>query len=338
MLAAIHDQSGNTLIEVSTVRNAAPDVEQQDVDEARAFNAQLEALIATQPLVYTIPPELTRRARRAGKGIFPAPAFLEEARDIEIAGRGGPIKVRLIRPDRRPTGIYLHIHGGGWTLGGHDMQDVALKQLANETGLAAASINYRLAPENPYPAGPDDCEDAVLHLLEHGPALLDAPARFAIGGESAGAHLAVVTLLRLRDRHGITNRIAAANLAYGAYDMTGTPSQVLWGDRNLVLSTPIVIWFGNNFLPGTAMEQRRDPDISPLYARLHDMPPALFTVGTMDCLIDDSLFMAERWRAAGNPAEVAVYPEGVHGFNAYPTGLARKANARQFEFLRSTLT
>jgi len=206
------------------------------------------------------------------------------------------------------------------------------------TGLAAASVGYRLAPENPYPAGPDDCEDAVLHLLEHGPELLDAPARFAIGGESAGAHLSVVTLLRLRDRHGITNRIAAANLAYGAYDMSGTPSQMLWGDRNLVLSTPIVLWFGNNFLPGTGLEQRRDPDISPLYARLHDMPAALLTVGTMDCLIDDSLFMAERWRAAGNSAEVAVYPEGVHGFNAYPTGLARKANARQFEFLRAALT
>jgi acetyl esterase/lipase len=218
------------------------------------------------------------------------------------------------------------------------MQDAGLKLLANETGLCAASIGYRLAPEHPYPAGPDDCEEAVLHLLEHGPALLDAPAWFAIGGESAGAHLAVVTLLRLRDRHGIKNRIAAVNLVYGAYDMNGTPSQILWGERNLVLSLPIIHWFGNNFLPGAGFEQRRDPDISPLYARLGEMPPALFTVGTMDCLIDDSLFMAERWRAAGNRAEVAVYPEGVHAFNAYPTGLARKANARQFEFLRNSLT
>jgi acetyl esterase/lipase len=322
---------------MSTVRSAA-DVEQQDIDEARAFNAQLEALIATQPLVYTIAPQVIRRARREGKGIFPAPVFLEEARDIELAGRGGPLRVRIIRPDQQPTGIYLHIHGGGWTLGAHDMQDVALKLLANETGLCAASIDYRLAPEHPYPAGPDDCEDAVLWLFEHGPARLDAPAWFAIGGESAGAHLAAVTLLRLRDRHGIKNRIAAANLVYGAYDLNGTPSQILWGDRNLVLSTPIVHWFGNNFLPGAGFEQRRDPDISPLYARLHDMPPALFTVGTMDCLIDDSLFMADRWRVAGNQAELAVYREGVHGFNAYPTGLARKANARQFEFLRNALT
>jgi len=322
---------------MSTVRPATPEVEQPDIDEARAFNAQLEALIATQAPVFTLAPDVSRQLRREGKGIFPAPVFLEDAQNIEIAGRGGPIKVRLIRPDHNPTGIYLHIHGGGWTLGAHDLQDVGLKLLANETGLCAASINYRLAPEYPYPAGPDDCEDAVLHLLEHGAGLLDAPARFAIGGESAGAHLAVVTLLRLRDRHEIKNRIAAANLVYGAYDLNGTPSQILWGDRNLVLSTPIIHWFGNNFLPDLGFEQRRDPDISPLYARLSDMPPALFTVGTMDCLIDDSLFMAERWRAAGNRAEVAIYPEGVHAFNAFPTGLARKANARLFEFLKSSL-
>jgi acetyl esterase/lipase len=322
---------------MATIRPASSTIEQQDIEEARAFNAKLEALIATQPLVIEVGAEAARRARREGKGIFPAPVFLEEARDIEVPGRGGPIKVRVIRPDGEPKGVYLHIHGGGWTLGARDMQDVALKLLANETGLCAASIDYRLAPENPYPAGPDDCEDAVLHLLEHGPALLDAPARFAIGGESAGAHLALVTLLRLRDRHGIKNRIAAANLVYGAYDMNGTPSQILWGERNLVLSTPIVHWFGKNFLPEAGFEQRRDPDISPLYARLGEMPPALFSVGTLDCLLDDSLFMAERWRAAGNQAEVEVYPEAVHGFNQFPIALARKANARQFAFLRNYL-
>ena len=323
---------------MATVRPAAPEIEQQDIDEARAFNAQLEALIATQPAVQSVPPEISRRARREGKGIFPAPVFLEEARDIEIAGRAGAIKVRVIRPDRKPVGIYLHIHGGGWTLGGHDMQDVGLKLLANETGLCAASIDYRLAPEHPYPAGPDDCEDVVHHLLEHGSQLLEAPARFAIGGESAGAHLSVVTLLRLRDRHGVKNRISAANLVYGAYDLSGTPSQILWGDRNLVLSTPIIEWFGDNFLPGVMPDERRVPDISPLFARLNDMPPALFTVGTLDPLIDDTLFMAERWRTAGNHADVMIYPEGVHGFNQYPTALARKANARQLEFLRNAFS
>jgi acetyl esterase len=313
------------------------EVEQRDLDEARAFNTQLEALIATQPLVITLPPSETRKARREGRGIFPAPVFLEDARDIELTGRGGAIKVRTIRPDRTPTGIYLHIHGGGWTLGAHDMQDQALKWLANETGLCMASINYRLAPENPYPAGPDDCEDAVLHLLEHGSDLLDAPPTFAIGGESAGAHLAVVTLLRLRDRHGMAGAISAANLVFGAYDLNTTPSSVLWGDRNLVLSVPIMRWFTNNFVPDRSFEQRRDPDISPLYAHLHDMPKALFTVGALDPLLDDSLFMSQRWISAGNKGEVVVYPEAVHGFNAYPTGVARAANARQARFLREAL-
>jgi acetyl esterase len=262
--------------------DAAINVGQQDIDEARAFNAKLEALIATRPAVNTVPIEVTRRARRQGNYIFPAPVYLDEAREVEVAGRGGPVKVRIIQPDRAPVGIYLHMHGGGWTLGAADEQDLALKQLANETRLCAASIEYRLAPEHPYPAGPDDCEDAVLDLLEQGAQLLGAPARFAIGGESAGAHLAVVTLLRLRDQHEITNRIFAASLAYGGYDLNSTPSQILWGDRNLVLSLPIAQWFGNNFVPGLTFEQRRDPDVSPLYARLDDLPPALFTVGTMD--------------------------------------------------------
>jgi acetyl esterase/lipase len=316
---------------------ATAEVAQHDIDEARAFNTQLEALIASQPLVSTLPPSATRKARREGKGIFPAPVFLEDAKDIVIPGRGGPIKVRVIHPERPPTGVYLHIHGGGWTLGAHDMQDVALKSLADETGLCAASIDYRLAPENPYPAGPDDCEDAVLHLLEHGPSLLDAPPRFVIGGESAGAHLSVVTLLRLRDRHAIRGRIAAANLVFGAYDLNGTPSTVLWGDRNLVLSLPIVEWFTGNFLAGLSFEQRRAADISPLYARLEGMPPALFTVGTMDPLLDDTLFMSERWSAAGIKSELTVYPEAIHGFTAYPIGLAKAANARQYRFLRAAL-
>lgn len=316
----------------------ASEIDRKDVDEAREFNQKLEDLIATVPPVNRVPPEESRRLRREGKGIFPAPVFLDEAKDLDVAARGGTIKVRVIRPaQKRAGGVYLHVHGGGWTLGAHDMQDAALRLLADETGLVAASIGYRLAPEHPYPAACDDCEDVVLHLLKHGEELLDAPARFAIGGESAGAHLAVVTLLRLRDRHAIRGAISAANLAYGDYDLTLTPSQVLWGDRNLVLSTPIIRWFGDNFLSGMSAERRRDPDVSPLYARLDGMPRALFTVGTMDPLLDDSLFMYERWRAAGCDAELAVYPEGVHAFNQYPIELARKANARQYEFVRRAL-
>jgi len=91
--------------------------------ETRAFNAELERLLATMPSVHTVPPQETRRARREGRGIFPAPVFLPEARTIEIAGPSGPIPLRVIAPEREPTGAFLHIHGGGWTLGDADGQD-----------------------------------------------------------------------------------------------------------------------------------------------------------------------------------------------------------------------
>jgi acetyl esterase len=301
------------------------------VTETGDFNRQLEQLLAGIPAAHEQPAEETRRARREGRGIFPAPVFLPDAADVATPQGIG---LRLVRPSAGSArGVYIHLHGGGWTLGAADMQDVALRLLADATGLAAVSVGYRLAPEDPYPAGPDDCEAAVRWLLEAGARELGLPERFAIGGESAGAHLAAVTLLRLRDRPG-RGAIAAANLAFGLYDLSMTPSQRLWGERNLVLSTPIIAWFADNFLPGLEPEARRAPDISPLYARLHGLPPALFTVGDLDPLLDDTLFMYERWRAAGNAAELAVWPEGVHGFTAYPTPVGLDANRRQYEFLR----
>src|SRR5207248_6647397 len=133
-------------------------------------------------------------------------------------------------------GVYLHIHGGGWSIGAADLHDVELSQLARETRLVIASLAYRLAPEHPYPAAPDDCEDAVLWLLERGARELGAPPALAIGGESAGAHLSAVTLLRLRDRHGVTDAFKAANLVYGAFDLSGTPSRRLADAETLVLT------------------------------------------------------------------------------------------------------
>src|SRR5205823_8787995 len=103
--------------------------------------------------------------------------------------------------------------------------------------------------------------------------------------------LAAVTLLRLRDRHGVTGAFRAAVLTYGAFDLSMTPSQRLWGERDLILSTPAIAWFTEQYLPGTDPERRRDPDISPLFADLSAMPPAIFTVGTLDPLLDDTLFM-----------------------------------------------
>ncbi|HEY1550603.1 MAG TPA: alpha/beta hydrolase, partial [Kofleriaceae bacterium] len=115
--------------------------------EAIAFNAQLEALLASQPSLHTLAPALVRAGRRAGKGVFGAPVFLDDATWIDAGG----VKLRVIRP-AKPRGVYLHVHGGGWMLGGADMQDVALRELADATGLVVASVEYRLAPEHPFPA------------------------------------------------------------------------------------------------------------------------------------------------------------------------------------------
>jgi acetyl esterase/lipase len=274
------------------------------LEETRAFNAELERILADMPSAHTLPPEVTRRARREGRGFFPPPVFLANARDVDIPTRSGGIKARVIAPQAAPTGVYLHIHGGGWTFGDHDMQDPLLQEIVDATGMTAVSAGYRLAPEHPFPAGPDDCEDAALWLLDRGAAELGAPSRHAIGGESAGAHLSVLTLLRLRDRH-------------------------------VVLSTPLMHWFSDCFLGRSDREARRDPEISPLYADLHDMPPALFQVGTADPLLDDSLFMDARWRSAGCESTLQVYEEAAHGFTAFGIGVSREARQEQCEFLRA---
>lgn len=293
--------------------------------EARAFNAKLEAMLATQPSVHTLPAELVRTARRAGKGIFPPPVFLDDATWVDANG----VRLRVVRPPGAARGVYLHIHGGGWTLGAADMQDLHLRDLARATGLVAASVEYRLGPEHPFPAGPDDCETAARWLLDGGAQRLEAPAHVAIGGESAGAHLAALVLLRLRERRGFF----AANLVYGAFDLGMTPSQRAWGERNLVLSRPIIEYFATCFLPGTTLEQRRAPDISPLYADLAGLPPALFTVGTLDPLLDDSLFMHARWQVAGNDSTLRVWPHAIHGFNGFDLELGRISDRDQFAFL-----
>jgi len=114
-----------------------------------------------------------------------------------------------------------------------------------------------------------------------------------------------------------------------------TPSQRLFGDTRLVLRTIDMQQFYNAFLP--TITDRRVPDISPLYADLKNLCPALFTVGTKDALLDDTLFMHARWVAAGNEAELAVYPGGAHGFTLFPSDLSRSAICRMDAFLNRAL-
>ncbi|HUP86039.1 MAG TPA: alpha/beta hydrolase fold domain-containing protein [Acidimicrobiales bacterium] len=316
------------------------ELDEATLQEARTFNAAVEELLAAGPSVHTVAPEQTRLARAEGRGSFPPPIVVDEGRDETIPGPdGNDIGLRVFVPPGELRGVYLHLHGGGWVLGSASQQDVGLWRMANEASVAVVSVDYRLAPEHPFPAGPDDCEAAARWLVGEAASRFGAEAasKLVIGGESAGGHLAALTLLRLRDRYGLADRFVAANLVFGAFDLTMTPSQRRWGDRNLVLSTPIMAWFYDCFLPGMSSEERRSGDVSPLYADLSSLPPALFSVGLLDPLLDDSLFMAARWAAAGNEAELLVYPEAIHGFNAFPIGVATAANEAQWRFVEKAV-
>ncbi|HTQ33027.1 MAG TPA: alpha/beta hydrolase [Stellaceae bacterium] len=298
------------------------------------LNAQMIELLTGQPEWWITGPAAFRAARRRGEGPFPAPVMSERARTQMITGKDGkPIPLRIIAPSGKPRGVYLHIHGGGWVLGGADMQDPMLERIADNTGQTVVGVEYRLAPEDPYPAGPDDCESAAAWLVANAGKEFGTDA-LTIGGESAGGHLAAVTIVRMRDRHGYTGW-RGANLVYGAFDLSMTPSQRQFGDTRLVLRTIDMQQFYNAFLPTTT--ERRDPDISPLYADLKGLCPALFSVGTKDALLDDTLFMHARWVAAGNPAELAIHPGGAHGFTLFPNDLAEAATARMDAFLNRVL-
>lgn len=303
-------------------------------DEIRRQNAEIVARIEALPDVWSVPPAVVRDRRARGLGPFPAAPKSARARWVEIEGRHGPIPLRVIEPSSGPArGVYLHIHGGGWVLGAADQQDPRLERIADATGLAAVSVEYRLAPEHPYPEGPDDCEAAAMWLASGANGALPASV-LAIGGESAGANLAVVTLTRLRDRHGLTP-FRAANLVAGCFDLGLTPSARAFGTEKLVLSTRDIAMFVRHYLVRGGSPT--DPDVSPLFADLRDLPPALFSVGTRDALLDDSLFMAARWTAAGNAADLAVYPGGAHVFQSFPSALTDESLARMDRFLVDSL-
>jgi acetyl esterase/lipase len=301
--------------------------------ETASFNAWLEATLAQAPLTHEVPPSVTRQARLEGNGVFPPGGPFDSARWRAAQTPLGRVRVTL--PRGAPAGVLLHVHGGGWTLGAPDQYDAVTAPLAHDSGWAVASVPYRLAPEDPWPACIDDVEAAALWLVEAA-AREFGTARLAIGGDSAGAHLAAAALLRLRAR-GLAGRFSAALLRYGVFDLRLTPSARLWGERRLILTTPTIDWFVDNLTAGDRT-LREDPALSPLLADLSGFPPSLLQVGTADPLLDDTLFFAARLAAAGVPRQVGVYPGGAHAFDRFDLVIAREAQAETAEFLRSFIS
>ncbi len=290
------------------------------VEEAREFNAAAAGAKNTFTEVDPSTPE-GLEAHRTGLSVRPTPdGPPAEAVVAEAGGRHVP--VRVTHPQGgSPRGVYLEIHGGGFYMGWAARSDLRNRQLADAAGIVVVSVDYRLAPEHPWPAAPDDCETAALWLLEEAAARFGA-SRLAIGGGSAGANLAMTTLLRLRAK-GLLGPFVGAALQYGAFDLS--------------LQTPAARQFADEYYLEAyvgGVEDRTNPDISPLFADLHDLPPALLTIGTLDPVLEDSLLMAMRLAAAGADPDLRVYPESPHGFLGFPTAMARAA----WEDIESWLT
>lgn len=212
---------------------------------------------------------------------------------------------------------------GGFVIGSNASYDTYLTKLSEALSLTMVSVEYRLAPENPYPTGPNDCVDAALFALSTaGQTTLGAPLR-VLGGESAGGWLAVATALCLRDEHGIDvdSQLAAIVAGYGIFDLTYTPS-VYRHERAIVLSRQETFNFMEAAFGHIPVSDRKDPKISPLYAKLDGMPPAQFLVGNIEPLLDDSVFMATKWQMAGNVTELCVVDGGCHAFTLIPMGTA----------------
>jgi acetyl esterase/lipase len=301
-------------------------------DEVLRSNADIVAWYRRQPDRWQFNMAEQRRQRAERGGYFPASPLSARAETVVIPGPAGDLRLRVIRPQGGGgRGIYCFIHGGGWAIGSYDGQDSMLESIADNSGLVAVSISYRLAPEHPYPAATDDCEAAVLWVAREGLKRLGGD-RLTIGGNSVGCQLAVVSMLRLRDRHGIAPFVGA-NLQAGVFDVRLTPSCRNWGDEPLILNTRDMTMFVKLFL--SAGGDPESPDLSPIMADLRDMPAALFTCGTRDPLIDDTLFMAARWRAAGRRADLVIWPGAPHGFTLTATRQAKEGLKRMESFLAS---
>lgn len=254
--------------------------------------------------------------------------------DLEIPSGAGPVQARLFVPNGPVRGAYLFIHGGGWALGTHRSGDPVMRRIASEAGVAVLSVGYRLAPEHPYPAGLDDCMAAASWLETNARQLgVEDPDALLIGGESAGGNLAAAVLLRRRDEGDRPFR--AAVLTFGVFSLLlDLPSMREMWDRNLVLSGPIMQWFVDSYAPGRDL---RHPYISPLYADLKGMPPALFIVGTLDHLYSDTLEMVAAWQKAGAPAELREFAGAPHGFTGMPVEAGRTAQSAVVEYIANAV-
>jgi acetyl esterase len=247
------------------------------------------------------------------------PPDLPVVADLSIPGPGEAVGLRLYQPQanaRRPLVVYLH--GGGWTFGSVDTHDRLMRLLALAADVSVVGVEYRLAPEQPFPA-------PLRWVRAHADELGLDRERMAIAGDSAGANLALGSLLALRDAGEPLPQGAA--LFYGCYSSRlDTASHTRFGDGAYRLSSAEMAWFWRNYLGGTPVG---NPLAEPLHADLSGLPPLYLTLATMDPLADDTRALAGRLAVDDVAHECREYPGLVHGFLQMTarSGAARRAMA-----------
>ncbi|MGH7803628.1 MAG: alpha/beta hydrolase [Candidatus Binatia bacterium] len=254
-------------------------------------------------------------ARKVVDETFSAdPSCREVVTSLRAADVNGIRGVWLIPDDCNPSHRLLYLHGGGWCFCGLESHHAFMSRVAKATGCAVLGVEYRLAPENPYPAGLDDCVAGYEWMLANGPDGPSPATRTFIAGDSAGGGLTLTTALRVRDA-GLRNPDALVPISAG--------TDFLCTGESMVTRKAVDAWVSPESVAGVRGlylqhgEDPKHPHISPLYADMRGLPPLYFQVGDTEILLDDATRFVERARAAGVEAKVDVFDGMPHVFQGY---------------------
>lgn len=244
---------------------------------------------------------------------IPATAVGVITEDRIIAGPRGDIALRIYRPEGAGvTPVVVYFHGGGWVIGNIESHDGTCASITAASGCTLVSVDYRLAPESPFPAAIEDGFAATIWVQENAEELGVDGTRLAVAGDSAGGNIAAVVSQIARDVGGI--EIAFQLLVYPVTDYEFTSESMIDNSEGYLLTTELMRWFYGHYLNGDA-EAGSDPRVSPLRADdLSDLPPAYVITAGYDPLRDQGIAYADAMTADGVKVELVHYEGMFHGF------------------------